>query len=552
MRFPCHWLLRGLAWLGVMTAVKFASSLLFFKPSWYLRQQPRNKIGRAGVIVVSYTLQVFHFSTFRGTIAEMSFGGPSRIPRRFVGTSPLSVFATVESLQIFNRPASHHRDHFRVQTHVVLTMPIESKVVNDTDNIVHCSIQDTPEPGNNPAYDEALAVTGVVLAALAVLAVLPSGPFAAGGMLASKGVSVALKMFKSTKVAVAEGSVGGVAAVWGAVRTFGGPDNITVKETLLNPNGSLSKKTETGNTIRIVRTSIETRATTGGGQAPFLISRSTVIKKTATDTTSVRNLVTSDDDIMFTIELPPPSSGKSYFIYAASLFGFRNLVPPTAVQPETPDETGGIWSVGTEIATASSPSNSWLHQMVGSTAQWTWGDSLTYLEKGLPIKPVGSTVTSRYEIVSLGNTVCLKLTDFVVYTTGGTQRSGDKTLKESYDGNQTETLELIDANDNRLLIRIETILMQLPAGTNGQGYYWAYWVTGGSNNTKKLFAIDNNSNSTYIKREDGGIVYLPAVPKDSMVYPKIIEIPSSSGRSAAGDFSFVPGWALLNMAWQSL
>ncbi|KAJ7729431.1 hypothetical protein B0H16DRAFT_1697172 [Mycena metata] len=328
-------------------------------------------------------------------------------------------------------------------------------------------------PIESKVYDEALAVTGVVL-------------FPAGGMLASK----VLKMFKSKKVAVAEGSVGGVAAVWGAVRTFGGPDNITVKEALLNPNGSLSKKAETGNTIRIVRKSIETRATTGGGQAPFLVSRSTVIKKTATDTTSVRNLVASDDDIMFTIELPPPSSGKSYFIYAASLFGFRNLVPPTAVEPETPDKTGGIWSVGTEIATDSSPPNSWLHQMVGSTAQWTYG------------------------------------------------AAGEKTLKKSYDGNQTETLELIDANDN--------------PGTNGQGYYWAYWVTGGLNNTQKLFAIDNNSDSTYIKREDGGIVYLPAVPKDSVVYPKIIEIPSSSGGSAAGDFSFVPGWALLNIAWQSL
>jgi hypothetical protein len=87
--------------------------------------------------------------------------------------------------------------------------------------------------------------------------------------------------------------------------------------------------------------------------------------------------------------------------------------------------------------------------------------------------------------------------------------------------------------------------MQLAAGTNG--YYWAYWHTSDADGKKKLFAIDNNSDATYIKYGEGGIVYLPAVPEDSMVYPKIIEIdsPPSSGGSA-GEVSFVPGWALLN------
>jgi hypothetical protein len=94
------------------------------------------------------------------------------------------------------------------------------------------------------------------------------------------------------------------------------------------PNGSLSNKVEKSTTIHVVRTGIELRNTIGGGEAPFLVSRLIIIKKTTTDTTSVRNLATSDDNVMFSIELPQPAPNKSYFIYAASAFGFRNLVPP--------------------------------------------------------------------------------------------------------------------------------------------------------------------------------------------------------------------------------
>ncbi|KAJ7910703.1 hypothetical protein B0H13DRAFT_2329005 [Mycena leptocephala] len=57
---------------------------------------------------------------------------------------------------------------------------VESKVTNDTDNLVYCRIEDTPQAGNNPDIDKALAAIGVALAALAILAVLPVAPATPG------------------------------------------------------------------------------------------------------------------------------------------------------------------------------------------------------------------------------------------------------------------------------------------------------------------------------------------------------------------------------------
>jgi hypothetical protein len=160
---------------------------------------------------------------------------------------------------------------------------------------------------------------------------------------------------------------------------------------------------------------------------------------------------------MFSIELPQPAPNKSYFVYAASVFGFRNLVPPTAEQPATPDTTGGIWEVVKDYFVTGNERTveGWVHQMVDDSStrecRWNWGNSPIYLEKGYPLVPAGSVVTSRYEIVTLGKLACLKLTNFIVYTTTGTERSGDKTLSADYDGTQATALELIDAEANRQL-----------------------------------------------------------------------------------------------------
>ncbi|KAJ7907863.1 hypothetical protein B0H13DRAFT_1879202 [Mycena leptocephala] len=382
---------------------------------------------------------------------------------------------------------------------------VESKVTNDADNLVYCRIEDTPQAGNNPDIDKALAAIGVALAALAILGVLPVAPAAVGGVFLSKGINLVLTTAKSAKLANTTACTGGVAAVWGATRTFAGSDTATVKTALLMPNGSLSNKVEKSTTIHIVRTGIELRNTIGGGEAPSLVSRLIILKKTTTDTTSVRNLATSDDDVMFSIELPQPAPNKSYFIYAASVFGFRNLVPPTAEEPATP---GGIWEVVKDYFTTGSERTveGWVHQMVDDSStrqcQWTWGNSPIYLEKGYPLVPAGSAVTSRYEIVTFGN-LCTRCQVIV-----------------------------------GPLPRIEATLMQPAAGTNGKG---------GSDGKKKLFAIDNNSDTTYIKYGEGGIVYLPAVQEASMVYPKIIEISSwSSSSGGSAEFRSSPTSPLSN------
>ncbi|KAJ7808015.1 hypothetical protein B0H14DRAFT_3762925 [Mycena olivaceomarginata] len=229
-------------------------------------------------------------------------------------------------------------------------MPVTSTVKNDT---------------NTPGW---LKYAGLLLAALAFTAFVPAAPAAATVIsLVGKGVHMLWKAAASARVGKTAAGPAAVVGVWGFARALIEPDSATVKTALLGPNQEPSQEVAGSNAILIVRINIET-PTIGSHPATFLVSRLTMLKKTETHTTNVKDLGTSDSDVLFSIELPSPDTGKSYLLYTASFLRFRNLAPPTAVL-ETPNMTGGIWEVVKDSSTAGSPPivEGWVHQMVAES-----------------------------------------------------------------------------------------------------------------------------------------------------------------------------------------